>query len=134
MENMYWETANAIYDTAHYAVVRKLRGVKVPAGKGVVEVCVSFEMHGNVAFYDREIRPESGLEEDDPILQAIKEALEGINDQIVSLANATNGGFEEEGGLTSGVWSLPITDEEYQEARENALRSALKLASALADE
>ena len=133
MKDMDWEIANVIYDTAYYAVVGKLRGVEVPDEKRV-EVYISFEMQGNVDFYNRRILPESGLEEDDQILQEVEEALEGVNDQTLSLANAANGSLDEEGTLVSSVWSLPITDKEYQESREKAMRAALKLASALADE
>ena len=127
MKDMDWMTANAIYDAAYYAVVGKLRGIDVPADR-TVEVYVAFEMRGNVDFYNRRILPESGVEEGDKILQEVEEALEGVNDQTLSLANAANG------SLASSVWSLPITDEEYEEAKEKAMRAALKLASALADE
>ena len=134
MKDMDWMTTNVIYDTAYYVVVGKLRGIEVPDDKKGVEVYVSFKMEGNVDFYNREILPESGVEEGDQILQDVEEALWGISDQTLSLANAANGSLDEEGSLASSVWSLPIPDEEYQEAKEKALRAALKLASALADE
>lgn len=134
MQDMDGETTNVIYDTAYYAVVRRLRGVKVPDDKKGIEVYISFEMHGSVSFYDREILPESGVEEGDPLLRAVEEALEGVSDQTISLANVANGSLDDEGGLASGVWALPIKDSVYEEAKESAMRSALKLASALADE
>lgn len=133
MQDMGWMTASAVYDAAYYAVVGKLRGVDVPTDR-TVEVYVAFEMRGNVDFYDRRILPESGLDADDQLLQEVEEALEGVNDQMLSLANAANGSLDDEGSLASSVWSLPITSEVYEEAKEKAMRSALKLASALADE
>ena len=133
MKNMDWVTSGAVYNTAYYMVIRKLRGVKIPEGREL-DVCVSFEMQGNVDFQERRIRPESGVDADDPIIKAVEEALEDVDDQTLSLANIADGGFDEEGRLASGIWSLPITDSVYKEAKEKAMRAAMRLALALVDE
>ena len=114
-------TSNAVYDIAMFAILNKLVDFKTEEVTIVIKI--------QEGFYDRDVQAGYGLDEDAPLLDEVKAALSGLDNQTLLLANIANGEYENAGMV--GTWSLPVTNQAYSAARRRAAQTAVAMVAEL---